>query len=137
MSGVNARTTSANAVASPSLNLRNVATASVTGPVGEVRKAVDIGTIFLLDRNCSDHLRATFSCRAPCPVLQHVTEMGHPQQAQDPRVGSIIGQRYHLLEVIGHGGMGAVFQAEHVMMRKTVAIKLLHPELGRIDEVAR
>jgi serine/threonine-protein kinase len=33
--------------------------------------------------------------------------------------------------------MGAVYRAEHLMMKKELALKLLHPELGRLDEVAR
>ncbi len=50
---------------------------------------------------------------------------------------TIVGDRYRILEVIGTGGMGAVYRAEHVLMKKIVALKLLHPELGRIEEVAR
>src|SRR5258706_10709330 len=33
--------------------------------------------------------------------------------------------------------MGAVYRVEHVMMKKELAMKLLHPELSRLDEVAR
>jgi tRNA A-37 threonylcarbamoyl transferase component Bud32 len=33
--------------------------------------------------------------------------------------------------------MGAVYRVEHLMMKKEMALKLLHPELGRLDEVAR
>jgi tRNA A-37 threonylcarbamoyl transferase component Bud32 len=54
-----------------------------------------------------------------------------------PRIGCVIDGRYRLLDVIGRGGMGAVFRAEHMLMHKEVAIKILHPELGRIDGVAR
>jgi serine/threonine-protein kinase len=39
--------------------------------------------------------------------------------------------------VIGEGGMGTVFRAEHVLMRKTVAVKLLHPALGKVDAIAQ
>ncbi len=51
-------------------------------------------------------------------------------------VGTMIGERYRLLEMIGEGGMGSVFRAEHVLMKKTVAIKLLHPDLGRVAEIS-
>ena len=33
--------------------------------------------------------------------------------------------------------MGAVYRAEHVLMKKVVALKLLHAELGNVDEAAR
>src|SRR5579884_2097926 len=33
--------------------------------------------------------------------------------------------------------MGAVYKAEHTLMKKVLAVKLLHPELGRLDEVAK
>jgi tRNA A-37 threonylcarbamoyl transferase component Bud32 len=52
-------------------------------------------------------------------------------------IGSIIGERYRILAPLGQGGMGAVYRAEHLMMKKELALKLLHPELGRLDEVAR
>ncbi|HTQ04401.1 MAG TPA: serine/threonine-protein kinase [Polyangiaceae bacterium] len=45
--------------------------------------------------------------------------------------------RYRVLNLIGTGGMGAVYRAEHVHMRKTVALKLLHPELLRVGEVVQ
>jgi serine/threonine protein kinase len=36
-----------------------------------------------------------------------------------------IGSKYRLLELIGHGGMGAVYLCEHSMMRRLVAVKVL------------
>jgi serine/threonine-protein kinase len=50
-------------------------------------------------------------------------------------VGVVLGGRYHIERVIGEGGMGAVYQAEHTHMRKRLAIKVLHPEMGRLPEV--
>jgi tRNA A-37 threonylcarbamoyl transferase component Bud32/tetratricopeptide (TPR) repeat protein len=55
----------------------------------------------------------------------------------DPLVGSIVGERYRILAPLGRGGMGAVYRVEHLMMKKELALKLLHPELGRLDEVTR
>jgi serine/threonine protein kinase len=46
-------------------------------------------------------------------------------------VGTILADRYQVLKVIGDGGMGSVFLAEHVTLRKKVALKVLHPELCR------
>jgi serine/threonine protein kinase len=55
----------------------------------------------------------------------------------DPFVGSVIAERYRVLAPLGRGGMGAVYRVEHLMMKKELALKLLHPELGRLDEVAK
>jgi serine/threonine-protein kinase len=60
-----------------------------------------------------------------------------PATPTDPSVGKVVGERYRLLGRIGEGGMGAVYRAEHILMKKVVAIKLLHGELGRVDEAVR
>ncbi len=51
--------------------------------------------------------------------------------------GTLIAGRYRVLGFIGAGGMGAVYRAEHVHMRKTVALKLLHAEFLAVDEVVQ
>src|SRR5262245_64296547 len=50
-------------------------------------------------------------------------------------IGSIISDRYKIERLLGEGGMGAVYQAEHTLMRKRMAIKVLHPEMTRLPEV--
>jgi serine/threonine protein kinase len=60
-----------------------------------------------------------------------------PRPDSERIIGTIIGDRYRVIELIGAGGVGTVYRAEHTLMKKAVALKLLHPELGRIDEVAR
>jgi tRNA A-37 threonylcarbamoyl transferase component Bud32/tetratricopeptide (TPR) repeat protein len=55
----------------------------------------------------------------------------------DPLVGRTISGRYRIVAPLGKGGMGAVYRAEHVMLKKDVALKFLHAELGRLEEVAR
>ncbi len=56
---------------------------------------------------------------------------------RDPLIGAVIGERYRILARIGEGGMGAVFRAEHTLMKKVVALKLLHAEMGQVEDAAR
>src|SRR5262247_3432874 len=55
--------------------------------------------------------------------------------AAPQRIGEIVSGRYRIKELIGEGGMGAVYLAEHTHMRKRVALKLLHAEMSQDDEV--
>jgi serine/threonine-protein kinase len=45
--------------------------------------------------------------------------------------GQVIAERYRLIELLGEGGMGAVFKAEHVRMGKALAVKLLRGTFAR------
>jgi serine/threonine protein kinase len=46
-------------------------------------------------------------------------------------LGSVIHDRYRVDELLGRGGMGAVFKGYHLNLQRAVAIKVLHPEVGR------
>jgi serine/threonine-protein kinase len=46
------------------------------------------------------------------------------------QVGDIVEGRYRLLSSVGVGGMGSVFLAEHTLIRRRVALKILHAELA-------
>lgn len=50
-------------------------------------------------------------------------------------VGRVIDNRYRVDEVIAIGGMGAVYRAFHLHMRKEVAIKVLHPQTEGFPEL--
>ncbi len=62
---------------------------------------------------------------------------GRPPAKGGPKslIGSTISDRYKIERLLGEGGMGAVYQAEHTLMRKRMAIKVLHPEMTRQPEV--
>jgi serine/threonine-protein kinase len=51
------------------------------------------------------------------------------------RIGQLISGRYRISSLIGEGGMGAVYLAEHTLMRKRFALKLLHPQMAENQEV--
>jgi eukaryotic-like serine/threonine-protein kinase len=45
---------------------------------------------------------------------------------------SLLDNRYRIVDLLGMGGMGTVYKAEHVVLNKTCAIKLVHPQ--RFDQ---
>ena len=53
-----------------------------------------------------------------------------PTTLAGPLVGSVIADRYKLLTLLGEGGMGAVYKAEHVRMGKALALKLLRGDFA-------
>ncbi|MBK8056879.1 MAG: serine/threonine protein kinase [Gemmatimonadetes bacterium] len=53
-------------------------------------------------------------------------------------VGSLVGDRYMVERRVGEGGMGVVYLAEHLRMRRKCALKVLRPEALAIpDAVSR
>src|SRR2546423_14682357 len=65
-----------------------------------------------------------------CPIDAAVL-----QRTSDPLVGQTLAGKYLIEKLIKRGGMGAVYLGKHVLMDKTVAIKVLHPSLALDDDV--
>ena len=60
----------------------------------------------------------------------------HPKR--DALFGQVLADRYRVLDLIGKGGMGKVYLAEHVALGKRVAVKVLNPAYThRPDQVKR
>ena len=58
--------------------------------------------------------------------------------SDDPLIGRVLSDRYRIIRKIGEGGMGAVYQAEHALIEKKIALKILFQDLTRRpDLVAR
>jgi len=49
--------------------------------------------------------------------------------------GMVVDGKYELRRLRGLGGVGAVYEAEHLMLRKVVAVKLLLPEMAQDEEM--
>ncbi len=61
---------------------------------------------------------------------------GRPKSREavtDPLVGKLLGERFQVAAMIGQGASGTIYRAEHVTLRRKVAIKVLHAELSRDD----
>ncbi len=61
--------------------------------------------------------------------------VGSLTDSADVLVGKTVAERYRITALIGLGGMGAVYRAEHIHMKKTVALKVLHREMTALPEV--
>jgi len=46
-------------------------------------------------------------------------------------IGTILGGRYRLVELLGQGGMARIYRAHDNQLDRDVAVKILRPEYGR------
>jgi len=53
----------------------------------------------------------------------------------DPWLGRVVDGRYRVLRPLGDGGMGSVYEAEHLELEKRVALKVIRAELVADDEI--
>ena len=58
-----------------------------------------------------------------------------PSSVPETRLGDVIGGRYRVLSVLGRGGMGVLYTAEHQLTQRKVALKLLLPDREDLPEL--
>ena len=61
-----------------------------------------------------------------------------PVEQADSLIGSLLADRYRVLRMLGEGGMGRVYLAEHVRMGRMSAVKVMSPALApTADAISR
>jgi serine/threonine protein kinase len=63
------------------------------------------------------------------PVEERLSSPSAPRVSADYSIDSIVNNQYRIDEKIGDGGMGTVYRCTDLVVRRTVAIKFLHPHL--------
>ena len=96
-------------------------------------------------RTFPDEIRFCGLCGIQLAPRTLTEPLAEPQPTEESSyLGSLIDGRYRINRLIGRGGMGSVFEVEHVHMRKVLAMKLLHEDMvvrkqlvGRFTREAR
>jgi serine/threonine-protein kinase len=57
------------------------------------------------------------------------------EKTGDGLIGQTLADKYRVEELLSHGGMGTVYRGTHILMDKTVAIKVLNPSLAADDKI--
>ena len=97
-------------------------------PPGQARDSSDDGTRVEANPSGSDS--------DPGPPSH--SGSGSLSPRRDALFGQVLADRYRVLDLIGKGGMGKVYLAEHIALGKRVAVKVLNPAYThRPDQVKR
>ena len=57
------------------------------------------------------------------------------EKTGDSLLGKVLASKYRMDERLNEGGMGAVYRGTHVLMYKTVAVKVLRPALAADEKI--
>jgi serine/threonine protein kinase len=98
----------------------------VTGRPLELRRSVPRA----FEAGSSAKLAAAKAAQAhdasvPPPAFSHASD------SPAPLIGQVFGHKYRATGVLGEGGMGTVYECEHLQLHRRVAVKVLHAAQAR------
>jgi serine/threonine-protein kinase len=79
--------------------------------------------------------QATVAAGTPAPRSAGSGPFGNERPSRVDWTGREVAERYTIVRRLGEGGMGTVYEAEHLHLKKRVAFKVIHPELARHEEL--
>ncbi|MGD9684462.1 MAG: serine/threonine protein kinase [Candidatus Obscuribacterales bacterium] len=71
---------------------------------------------------------------AVCPKDGTALKSKKPKAA-DKFIGTTIAEKYHIESLLGRGGMSVVYKAKHLLMDRTVAVKMLRQDLVSVPQL--
>lgn len=86
-------------------------------------------------KNCISCNKEYSDDLAVCPEDGQPLIGANVSAKSDAFIGRVIMDKYHIVRLLGRGGMGGVYEGEHKLLARQVAIKVMNPQI-LTDETA-